>query len=65
MGTKSKLWRDKQKRSYVLVDDPKLYYLAKNARDDMHELFLYPSRTGAGVSAFEFSDACQTKYEHR
>jgi hypothetical protein len=56
---------DKRKHSFVLVDEPKLYYLARNAKDDMHELFLYPSGPGAGVSAFEFSDACQTQYDHR
>ncbi|MEK7657221.1 MAG: hypothetical protein AAB412_05655 [Elusimicrobiota bacterium] len=56
---------DKLKRSFVLIDEPRLYYLAKNAKDDMHELFLYPSGAGAGISAFEFSDACRTRYEHR
>lgn len=56
---------DKRKRSFLIIDEPKLYYITKNSKDDMHELILYPSEAGAGISAFEFSDSCQTGYEHR
>ena len=31
----------------------------------MNELILYPDEEGLGVSSFEFSDHCQTEYEHK
>jgi hypothetical protein len=55
---------DDEDRSYVLIDRPKLFFLTKNKkRDRMHELFLYPTDEGVSISAFEFSDHCEIKYE--
>jgi len=55
---------DDEDRSYVLVDRPKLYFLTKNKKKDrMHELFLYPTADGISISAFEFSDHCEIKYD--
>lgn len=49
---------DKEDRSYVLVDEPRLHHLTKNKADGMHELTLYPSQKGVAVAGFEFSDRC-------
>ncbi len=55
---------DDEDRSYVLIDRPKLFFLTKNKKKDrMHELFLYPMSDGISVSAFEFSDHCEIRYE--
>ncbi|MFH1725958.1 MAG: redoxin domain-containing protein [Elusimicrobiota bacterium] len=57
---------DEKDRSYVLVDEPRLYYLIKNAKKGrLHELMLYPTKKGIAISSFEFSDHCETAYKHR
>lgn len=56
---------DDEDHSYVLVDTPRLYYLTKNRKQDMRELDLLPVDQGLGVAGFEFSDYCQTDYDHR
>jgi peroxiredoxin len=56
---------DDDDRSYVLVDKPRLHYLTKNKKDDMNNLALMPLDAGLDIYAFEFSDFCQTDYEHR
>ena len=50
---------DAQGRSFVLVDEPRLYRLSANKRQDAHELRLYPGARGLGAYGFEFSDFCQ------
>lgn len=56
---------DDEDRSYVEVESPRLHYLTKNRKWDMHELVLMPLEEGLGVAGFEFSDYCQTEYDHR
>lgn len=56
---------DDDDRSYVLVDGPKLFYLTRNRARRMYELTLYPDEAGLGFSGFEFSDDCQTEYDHK
>ena len=56
---------DDSDRSYVTVDAPRLYYIAKNARGEPHDLRLIPSARGTDLYSFEFSDRCQTDYDHR
>lgn len=56
---------DDDDRSYLLVDKPRLYYLTKNKKDDIHDLRLLPLDPGLDIYAFDFSDFCQTEYEHR
>lgn len=56
---------DDDDRSYALVDHPRLYYLTRNQRPRLFELELFPDEAGAGVASFEFSDYCQTEYEHK
>lgn len=56
---------DDEDRSYVLVDEPRLYFLAKDKKKDrLRELQLIPERTGIGFSSFEFSDHCESDYLH-
>lgn len=56
---------DDDDRSYVLVDRPRLYYLTRNPRRRPQELELIPEREGVGAWSFEFSDYCQTEYDHK
>jgi len=57
---------DDEDRSYILVDEPRLYYLTKDKKKNrLRQLQLFPSRTGIGLSSFEFSNHCQTDYIHR
>ncbi|TPW20903.1 MAG: thioredoxin, partial [Elusimicrobia bacterium] len=57
---------DDEDRSYVLVDEGRLYMLAKDdTRERMHEMTLHPSAAGAAVHAFEFSDFCEAPPELR
>ncbi|MFA5140412.1 MAG: redoxin family protein [Elusimicrobiota bacterium] len=56
---------DDDDQSYLLVDKPRLYYLTKNKADDLNTLALMPLDTGLDVYALDFSDFCQTDYEHR
>lgn len=56
---------DESDQSFVMVSEPRLYYLAKNDRNVMHELTVSPQETGAAVKGFDFSNACQTDYEHK
>lgn len=49
---------DEEGISYVTVKEGRLYELAKNATDAVHELHLIPETPGTAVYAFEFSDRC-------
>ncbi len=50
---------DDDDRSFVLIDKPRLYKLAKNKKKGMKEAIFYPGEAGIGVASFEFSDKCQ------
>ena len=58
------IWDDDD-RSYILVDDARVYYLTRNTRRRAQELELLPDGPGVGVWGFEFSDYCQTDFPHR
>jgi hypothetical protein len=49
---------DDDGRSFVEVDAPRLYDLARDSGDKPHELSVLPGRAGGGVYGFEFADAC-------
>lgn len=52
-------WDDSD-RSYVLVDEGRLYQLAHDPnRDRMHELSVFPGGARVAVHAMEFSDHCE------
>lgn len=49
---------DKDGRSFVLLDAPRLYDLTRDSGRTPHELFLIPDRKGATIHGLSFSDAC-------
>ena len=49
---------DDDGRSFVLLDEPRLYDLTRESYHTPHELYLIPDRQGATVHGFSFSDAC-------
>lgn len=56
-------WDDSD-RSFVLVDEGRLYDVAKELhKDRLHELALFPEGPGAAVHGFEFSDHCEAPPE--
>lgn len=59
-GHKDVKWDDDD-RSYVLVDQPRLYWITRNSKKGMQELVFYPESDGIGIASFEFSDACQAE----
>ncbi|MDE2291490.1 MAG: hypothetical protein KGL53_05355, partial [Elusimicrobia bacterium] len=51
---------DDQDRSYVQVDEGRLYMLAHDThRDRFHELSIFPGGPGAALYGFEFADQCE------
>lgn len=57
---------DDEDRSYVLVDEGRLYLVAKDdTRERMHEMTFHPSAAGASLHGFEFSDFCEAPPELR
>ncbi|HVE14272.1 MAG TPA: redoxin domain-containing protein [Elusimicrobiota bacterium] len=56
---------DSENRSYVLVDVPRLYYVTRDPKADAHELRFFPGARGASFYSLEFSDLCQTAFDHR
>lgn len=51
---------DEKGRSYILVDQPRMYRLAKNARFGSHELKLLPASSDFGLYSFTFS-SCEIR----
>jgi hypothetical protein len=49
---------DEDGRSFVPVDEARLYDLTRDPSDSPHELYFYPDRQGAAVRGFSFSDTC-------
>ncbi|MBI5597214.1 MAG: redoxin domain-containing protein [Elusimicrobia bacterium] len=57
------LWDDSD-RSYVLVDEGRLYSIIRDPnKESMHEVSLFPDGPGASVHGFEFSDFCEAQTE--
>ncbi len=54
---------DADGKTYVLADEPRLYYLLKNLKGDNHELKLYTQDEGASVYSFTFGNQCLTEFE--
>lgn len=49
---------DASGRSYLPLTETRVYYVARNARDDPQELTLLPAVRDVGVHAFTFTDRC-------
>lgn len=57
---------DDEDRSYVSVEEGRLYMVAKDdTRERMHEMTLHPSAAGVAIHGFEFSDFCEAPPEAR
>jgi hypothetical protein len=55
---------DEQARSFLVLDESRLFALTRNRKDSLHELELYPQKAEIGVHGFEFPDFCRTDYPH-
>lgn len=51
---------DDDGRSFVDAAEARLYHLAQNPSDSMHELVLSPVKAGSAVYGFSFTDRCLT-----
>lgn len=55
---------DEEGKTYVLVDEPRLYYLVRRIDDgEPHELKLYAKNKGASVHALSFGNRCLAAFE--
>lgn len=55
---------DEQGRTFVLLDQPRLYYLIANDDLDQHELKVWSMTKGTAVNSFSFSNYCLSQFEH-
>jgi len=56
---------DQQGRSYLYVDEPRMYYLVSNPAMGQHVVNLLPTTPGLMVNSFTFGNDCQTDFSHR
>ncbi len=55
---------DDEGRTFVLLDEPRLYYLITNDDQDQHELKIWSSSKGTAAGSFSFSNYCLSQFEH-
>jgi thiol-disulfide isomerase/thioredoxin len=56
---------DSQGRSYIVVREPRLYYLVQNPQFGSHTVGLFPAADGLRINSFTFGNNCQTDFAHR
>lgn len=56
---------DNEGRTYVLIDQPRLYYLISNEDTDPHEIKLLTQDKGVTIQSFSFSNQCLSDFDHR
>ncbi len=56
---------DKEGRTYVLVDQPRLYYLISNEDSEPHEIKVWTQSKDVTVQSFSFSNQCLSDFDHR
>lgn len=56
---------DDRGRSYLYVNEPRMYYLVENPRLSQHFVNLIPTHPGLTVNSFTFGNDCQTDFPHR
>lgn len=56
---------DQEGRSYLYVDEPRMYYLVANPGMGQHLVNLLPTAPGLMVNSFTFGNDCQTDFSHR
>ncbi|HYW33782.1 MAG TPA: redoxin family protein [Balneolaceae bacterium] len=57
---------DPQGRSYIMVKNPRMYYLVLNQKGDdgTHVITLWPSKPGLTVNSFTFGNNCTIHFAH-
>jgi len=50
--------------TFLLLEEPRLYYLIANEDNDPHELKLWTQKKGVAVHSFSFSNHCLSQFEH-
>ena len=55
---------DPQGRSYLEINEPRMYYLVQNAALGSHSVTLVPTEPGVTVNSFVFGNNCQTEFPH-
>ena len=55
---------DKQGRSYIEVQKPRMYYVVRNPEFGSHTLELFPTSSGFTLNTFTFGNNCQTQFDH-
>lgn len=55
---------DDQGRSYLIIDESRMYYVARNLDDNEHTLRLMPTQPGVGIYSFCFGNKCLLNYSH-
>ncbi|MBI3314048.1 MAG: redoxin domain-containing protein [Candidatus Omnitrophica bacterium] len=56
---------DEKGDTYIMVREPKLYYLVAGEDKEFHELKLWPQQKGIAINSFSFSNFCLSDFEHR
>lgn len=55
---------DETGETFVVIEDPRLYYLVRNEDQDFHEIKLM-TRDPLSVYVFSFANFCLTEFDHR
>lgn len=55
---------DSQGHSYILVREPRMYYLVQNPSFGSHVVVLRPTARGITINSFTFGNNCQTDFDH-
>lgn len=62
MGVDVKL--DAQGHSYILVREPRMYYVVQNPEFGSHEVTFVPAAKGIAINSFTFGNNCQVDFPH-
>ncbi len=55
---------DSMGHSYIMVSEPRMYYLVSNPTFSAHKLVLYPTGKGITINSFTFGNNCQLDFPH-
>lgn len=56
---------DETGETFLVLDEPRLYYLIQNEDEEFHEIKLMTRDPGVAVYVFSFANACLTDFDHR
>lgn len=55
---------DETGKTYVLLEEPRLYYLITNENEEVHEVKLWVMDEGVGIYSFAFANRCLSDFDH-